>query len=223
MIFWNLYFSQNLPKPEYTKKGREKAPRKNDIVTAVRAVIRKYPELLDYYIRFKEDHGDRAQSVSEKKVEEVYNLFVSDLSKFIISLAKETDFYTKKGDTLSKLAKKYDVEESEILDVFISEMREQNIPIIVEVRENNIVIPVDEIGKKVWTRKLSLAKAAADLIRDHNRIVIDSGSTTGALIEQLNSKRGLVVMTNSLHVANALNELESEAALVGAGGRWGTR
>ena len=98
----NLYFSQNLPRPEYTKKGREKAPRKSDIVAAVRAVIRKYPELLDYYIRFKENHGDKARSVSEEKVEEVYNLFVSDLSKFIGRLAKETDFYTKKGDTLSE-------------------------------------------------------------------------------------------------------------------------
>ena len=65
----------------------------------------------------------------------------------------------------------------------------------------------EELGPQVSTRKISLAKAAADLIRDHNRIVIDSGSTTGALIQQLNSKRGLVVMTNSLHVANALNEL----------------
>lgn len=67
-----------------------------------------------------------------------------------------------------------------------------------------------------------MAKAAADLIRDHNRIVIDSGSTTGALIEQLNSKRGLVVMTNSLHVANALNELESEPTLLMTGGTWDT-
>ncbi len=59
-----------------------------------------------------------------------------------------------------------------------------------------------------------ISKAAADLIRDHNRIVIDSGSTTGALIQQLNTKRGLVVMTNSLHVANALNELESEPTII---------
>ena len=72
----------------------------------------------------------------------------------------------------------------------------------------------EELGQQVSTRKISLAKAAADLIRDHNRIVIDSGSTTGALIQQLNTKRGLVVMTNSLHVANALNELESEPTLL---------
>lgn len=78
----------------------------------------------------------------------------------------------------------------------------------------------EEIGPKVSNRKIKLAKAAAALIRDHNRIVIDSGSTTGALIEQLNQKQGLIVMTNSLHVANALNELESEPTLLMTGGTW---
>jgi len=80
----------------------------------------------------------------------------------------------------------------------------------------------DDLTHKVSVRKLSLAQAAAELIRDHNRIVIDSGSTTGALIQQLNDKRGLVVMTNSLHVANALNELETELTLLMTGGTWDT-
>lgn len=78
----------------------------------------------------------------------------------------------------------------------------------------------EELNQNISKRKLKLAEKAAELIRDHNRIVIDSGSTTGALIQQLNSKRGLVVMTNSLHVANALNELESEPTLLMTGGTW---
>ncbi|ENK2326712.1 DeoR family transcriptional regulator [Vibrio vulnificus] len=78
----------------------------------------------------------------------------------------------------------------------------------------------EEMSQNVSDRKLKLAEKAAELIRDHNRVVIDSGSTTGALIQQLNSKRGLVVMTNSLHVANALNELESEPTLLMTGGTW---
>ena len=78
----------------------------------------------------------------------------------------------------------------------------------------------DEVGEKVSIRKLELAMCAAKLIRDHHRIVIDSGSTTAALIQQLNDKRGLVVMTNSLNVANSLNELESEPHLLMTGGTW---
>ncbi|CAM4264294.1 DeoR/GlpR family DNA-binding transcription regulator [Vibrio agarivorans] len=81
-------------------------------------------------------------------------------------------------------------------------------------------VVTEELNKNVSTRKVSLAQAAAGLIRDHNRILIDSGSTTGALIEQLSSKRGLVVMTNSLMVANALNELENEPTLLMTGGTW---
>ncbi|MDD4981544.1 MAG: hypothetical protein PHS12_02130 [Candidatus Omnitrophica bacterium] len=98
----NFYFSQNLPKPEYTKKGKEKVPKKHDIVTAVNAVIRKYPELLDHYIKFKEDHGDEARSISEEKVEEIHNLFVADLSDFIERLSQQTKFYNKGIYTLAE-------------------------------------------------------------------------------------------------------------------------
>lgn len=98
----NFYFSQNLPKPEYTKKGKEKAPKKKDIHKAVIEVIEKYPQLLDYYIRYKEEHGDQATSISQSKVEEVHNLFVLELSKFIDQLSKETKFYENTGDTLEE-------------------------------------------------------------------------------------------------------------------------
>lgn len=78
----------------------------------------------------------------------------------------------------------------------------------------------DEMSENVSVRKSELAQAAVKLIREHNRIVIDSGSTTGALIKLLDGMRGLVVMTNSLTVANALNELESEPTLLMTGGTW---
>lgn len=72
-------------------------------------------------------------------------------------------------------------------------------------------------------RKLAIAKAAADRIVDHNRIIVDSGSTTAALIKQLNGKQGLVVMTNSLSVATELRSLENEPTLLMTGGTWDTR
>ena len=77
----------------------------------------------------------------------------------------------------------------------------------------------DELTK----RKFVIAKAAAERIRDHNRIIIDSGSTTAALIKQLNLKQGLVVMTNSLSVATELRALENEPTLLMTGGTWDTR
>lgn len=75
--------------------------------------------------------------------------------------------------------------------------------------------------EKVSVRKQSIAKAAAQLIRDHNRIILDSGSsTTSALLPELSHNQGLVVMTNSLSIANALRELENEPTILMTGGTW---
>ncbi|MCE3251264.1 MAG: family transcriptional regulator [Cellvibrio sp.] len=75
--------------------------------------------------------------------------------------------------------------------------------------------------EKVSIRKQVIAKAAAQLIRDHNRIILDSGSsTTSALLPELSHKQGLVVMTNSLSIANALRELENEPTILMTGGTW---
>ena len=69
-------------------------------------------------------------------------------------------------------------------------------------------------------RKMQIAKAAADLIKDHNRIIIDSGRTTATLIPELSLKRGLVVMTNAIKTANRILALENEPTLLMPGGTW---
>lgn len=68
--------------------------------------------------------------------------------------------------------------------------------------------------------KQAIARAAAARIRDHNRIIIDSGSTTAALIPELSGKRGLVVMTNALRLAEQVRALENEPVLLMTGGTW---
>lgn len=79
----------------------------------------------------------------------------------------------------------------------------------------------DPSAEKVSAGKQAIAKAAAELIKDHNRIILDSGSsTTAALLPELSHKQGLVVMTNSLSIANALRELENEPTLLMTGGTW---
>ncbi|AWL13378.1 HTH-type transcriptional regulator GlpR [Saliniradius amylolyticus] len=86
-----------------------------------------------------------------------------------------------------------------------------------------VLLPKDApelTSKEVSKRKKTIAKAASALIQDHNRIVIDSGSTTGAMLPELNNKLGLVVMTNALHVANTLLELENEPTVLLTGGTW---
>ncbi len=82
-------------------------------------------------------------------------------------------------------------------------------------------VPVPHPGQEPaspW--KQAIARVAASCIGAQARIIIDSGSTTAALIPELAGKAGLVVMTNSLEVANALRELDNEPALLMTGGTW---
>lgn len=69
-------------------------------------------------------------------------------------------------------------------------------------------------------RKQAIARAAAALVKDHDRIIIDSGSTTAAILPELKQKIGLVVMTNSMEVANTLLEWENEPKVLMTGGTW---
>lgn len=86
-----------------------------------------------------------------------------------------------------------------------------------------VTMPQELIGEPaqpVSPGKQAVARLAVGLIREHARIIIDSGSTTAAMIPQLGHQPGLVVMTNSLNVANALRELEHEPVLLMTGGTW---
>lgn len=75
-------------------------------------------------------------------------------------------------------------------------------------------------NENLSSRKKAIAALAASLIKDHNRIIVDGGSTTSALLPHILKKLGLVVMTNSLHVANALLEAENEPQVLMTGGTW---
>lgn len=80
---------------------------------------------------------------------------------------------------------------------------------------------LDSTTSKVSVRKQAIAQAASELILDHNRIILDSGSTTtAALLPELSHKQGLVVMTNSIAIAYKLRELENEPTILMTGGTW---
>ncbi|MEE4160261.1 DeoR family transcriptional regulator [Pseudomonas viridiflava] len=79
---------------------------------------------------------------------------------------------------------------------------------------------ISEGAQPVSKYKQAIARAAVIRIREHARIIVDSGSTTAAMIPELGAQPGLVVMTNSLHVARALTELEQEPVLLMTGGTW---
>lgn len=77
-----------------------------------------------------------------------------------------------------------------------------------------------DVVQPISKYKRAIARAAVERIREHSRVIIDSGSTTAAMVAELGQLAGLVVMTNSLHVAIAVSELEHEPVLLMTGGTW---
>ena len=89
----NQYFAKMLPEDAKDKDYRD----------AVSWVISKFPKFIDFYIKYKEDTGDEAVSVSESRVKQVEFLFIKKLREFVDRLDHETRFYHQAGDdTLSE-------------------------------------------------------------------------------------------------------------------------
>ncbi len=95
----NEYFLEVLP--------RGKEPTKKDINYAIRRTITKYPELIDYYIKLKEDSEEAAVENSAAMVLESYLLYVQQFRALGRLLGSLTPFYrideTTADETREKL------------------------------------------------------------------------------------------------------------------------
>ena len=60
---------------------------------AAEILIKSYPKLIDYYLKYKENHEEEANYVSRAQVSEVETLFQTQLRKLIAVLKKNTRFY----------------------------------------------------------------------------------------------------------------------------------
>jgi hypothetical protein len=85
----NNYFSTRLPEDYSPKDERE----------ARRDVILQFPELIEYYIRYKEEHGEEAEAYSDLKVAESEQLYIRQVRNFVEGLFAHTRFYDQTGNT----------------------------------------------------------------------------------------------------------------------------
>ncbi|WP_412972064.1 hypothetical protein [Glaciecola sp. MF2-115] len=69
---------------------------------AISRTLRKFPVLIDHYIRYKEEHGDEAVALSEQKVEETEIIFIRLVTNLVEILRAEKVFYSQKGDTFDE-------------------------------------------------------------------------------------------------------------------------
>jgi len=87
---------------------------------------------------------------------------------------------------------------------------------IVEQDSSSILVPGYLMRTQMMSReKLAIAKAAVEFIVPGANILIDSGTTTDILAKQIVNKKGLLVTTNSLNVANTLAKSQVTTSLTG--------
>ena len=81
--------------PRRRKKPIKKAERQS----AIAETIRHFPKLIDYYIRYKEDHGDQATKISDAHVQASEQLYVHQVGEFVTFLSTRTPFYRTEPDS----------------------------------------------------------------------------------------------------------------------------
>lgn len=81
------YFQRVLPRP------RDREPSQQERATAVADTLMQFPQLIDYFIKLKEDTGDDATDISAEKVIATEFLFIRQLKELQRSLKQNTAFY----------------------------------------------------------------------------------------------------------------------------------
>lgn len=87
---------------EYLARQIPDDANQKDINRAVAATLRKFPELIDYYIKFKEDNGADAVKISDEKIKETESVFISQVSNLITKLHSEKNFYAEPNGTFDE-------------------------------------------------------------------------------------------------------------------------
>lgn len=78
--------------------------------------------------------------------------------------------------------------------------------------------PIDHKALINTVQKQQIAMVAVSFIHDGDSIILDAGSTVLQMVPLLERFNNITVMTNSLHIVNALSELDNEQTILMPGG-----
>jgi len=92
----NEYFLRRIPEDAKQREVNE----------AIAKTLRKFPELIDRYIRLKEENGEQAVALSEQKIRETETVFIRQVSDLIENLRDESKFYSTLDDTQEEAYKR---------------------------------------------------------------------------------------------------------------------
>jgi hypothetical protein len=79
-----------------TKRSKQK-----EVNEARARTIQHFPEIIEYYIKDKEDNGERATAVSEQRVESSEQFYIAQVRPVVI-LLNQAGFYSTPGTTYSE-------------------------------------------------------------------------------------------------------------------------
>lgn len=91
---------------EYFLRRVPERAKQREVNEAISATLRKFPELIDFYIRLKEDHSKEATSLSTQKVREIETVFIGQVSRLIEDLRDRSAFYTTPDDSFEEAYKR---------------------------------------------------------------------------------------------------------------------
>ncbi|MEO8271867.1 MAG: hypothetical protein ABI557_19245, partial [Aureliella sp.] len=161
----------------YFRNVLPRRPTVKDKRAAVEKTLRKFHELIDYYIRHKEDHGAEAQNRSIQNVREVDDRFIRNVSYLVSLVAKHSQFYTEPSGTIEETRRKIDylkqvIENQDGYRIFYVNGEPVE-------RERDLQI----LFKLVWEGSLSSVDAEVNNGRGPVDFKVSRGSTDKTLVE----------------------------------------
>lgn len=90
----NNFFMNLLP-----RRRKKRRIKKSERQAAIAATIRQFPELIDYFIRDKENRGAQAKRLSHERVETSNQLYVQQIRELISILRQHTQFYVEEPNS----------------------------------------------------------------------------------------------------------------------------
>ncbi|MFV8351341.1 hypothetical protein [Flavobacterium sp. XS2P14] len=79
---------------EYFRSQLPKKPKKDDVNYAIKKTSLHFPEIIDYYIKLKEENKESAANLSKEKIQEILDQLIDSLTPLSDCLLLHTDFYS---------------------------------------------------------------------------------------------------------------------------------
>jgi hypothetical protein len=73
---------------------------------AAGATIHAFPGYTDYYVKYKEDHGDEAEALADERVRSSQQLYIAQVRDLVALLRAQSDFYAVEGVTFEEARKR---------------------------------------------------------------------------------------------------------------------